>query len=122
MPDLDPHPLSLYDDPMRSALRQLAEAHAISETLNQRIGALELELEALKGPAAEEAPSGFAATVNHYCPVMKKNVLGKFTATEHTVQFEGKTVGFCCDDCPETWKEMTEVEKRAALKAVLEKK
>jgi hypothetical protein len=53
---------------------------------------------------------------------MQKNALRPFTAVEHTVEFEGTTIGFCCDDCPEAWKVLSDDERRAAIKAVLSKK
>ncbi|MBY0308213.1 MAG: hypothetical protein K2Q09_05685 [Phycisphaerales bacterium] len=69
--------------------------------------------------SAPRAPDGFAATVNERCPVMPRHVLGAYTAVEHTAVFEGQTVGFCCDDCPETWKVMSDAERLAALGRVV---
>lgn len=75
-----------------------------------------------ESPSQAAPPAGFSATVNRYCPVMQKNQLGTYTMTEHTAQFDGKTVGFCCDDCPEAWQVMTDEQRRASLEAVQAKK
>lgn len=95
-----PHPLSPQSDADKRLLRDFEALH----------------------PGVLAAPDGFKKTVNHSCPIMQKHALGQFTMAEHTVEFEGQTVGFCCDDCPETWKLMSDDERRAALKAVTGKK
>jgi hypothetical protein len=114
-PDLEQHPLALYEGGRRSATTDLKNVPIELD------GTVKKYFQSTPA-AAKQPPDGFAATVNHFCPVSPKHALGEFTAIEHTVQFEGQTVGFCCDDCPEAWKEMTDVEKRTALKAALEKK
>jgi YHS domain-containing protein len=52
-------------------------------------------------PAATTQPAAAAATqpapVNKKCPVSGEDV----DAKGKTVQYKGKTVGFCCDDCIE---------------------
>jgi len=48
-------------------------------------------------PAAATQPTASAAPVNKKCPVSGEDVDPK----GKTVQYKGKTVGFCCDDCIE---------------------
>ncbi len=43
---------------------------------------------------------------NEKCPIMG----GKPTA-ELTVEYDGKTIGFCCDGCPEKWAELSDEQK-----------
>ena len=47
--------------------------------------------------AAATQPSASATPVNKKCPVSGEDVNPK----GKTVQYKGKTVGFCCDDCIE---------------------
>jgi hypothetical protein len=72
-------------------------------------------------PPMPLAEAGFIATVNRYCPVMQRMKLNATTMVEHTTQFENKVVGFCCDDCRDAWESMSDEERRARLKVVLEK-
>jgi hypothetical protein len=53
--------------------------------------------------ASEATPVNFA---NAKCPIMG----GKPTA-ELTTDYEGKTIGFCCDGCPEKWETLSDDEK-----------
>lgn len=65
-------------------------------------------------PAAKEK-SGSAATtkpttkpavaVNKFCPIERENPVD---ATVPTVTYKGKVIGFCCDDCPATFKKNPE--------------
>ena len=64
---------------------------------------------------------GFAATVNRWCPVMQKMKLNASTAVEHTTEFEGQIVGFCCEDCRDAWASMDDAERRERLKTVMAK-
>ena len=48
-------------------------------------------------PAASTQPTASATPVNKKCPVTGEDVNPK----GKTVQYKGKTVGFCCDDCIE---------------------
>lgn len=73
-------------------------------------------------PSAPKAPDGFTATANRWCPIMQKMKLNASTAVEHTVEFEGRVVGFCCEDCRDAWASMDDTERRERLKAVLAKK
>lgn len=72
-------------------------------------------------PPAPKAPDGFTATANHWCPIMQKMKLNASTAVEHTVEFDGQVVGFCCDDCRDAWASMDDAERRERLKTVMAK-
>ena len=65
---------------------------------------------------------GFAMTANHVCPIMQKMKLNATTAVENTVEFEGKTVGFCCADCVEAWNSMSDDDRRVLLTKVIKPK
>ena len=54
---------------------------------------------------------GAATPVNENCPIMG----GKVTPEGGTVEWNGKTIGFCCDGCDEKWAELSEEEKAEAL-------
>lgn len=51
----------------------------------------------------EATPVSFA---NSKCPIM-----GGKPTEELTVQYDGKTIGFCCDGCPEKWAALSDEEK-----------
>ena len=57
----------------------------------------------------EATPVSFA---NDKCPIMG----GKPNA-ELTVDWDGKTIGFCCEGCPEKWEKLSEQDKAAKLTA-----
>ncbi|MFN3159196.1 MAG: hypothetical protein ACE37I_07765 [Rubinisphaera brasiliensis] len=64
--------------------------------------------------AAEQSHAAAAAsTVNEYCPIMG----GKVTEAGGTVDWNGKTIGFCCDGCDEKWEALSEEEKAEKLAA-----
>lgn len=73
-------------------------------------------------PPHAAAADGFAATVNRFCPVMQKARLSATTMVELTTEFEGETIGFCCDDCRDAWESMDDNERRDRLKTVLARK
>ncbi|MDP1661263.1 MAG: hypothetical protein Q8L55_05035 [Phycisphaerales bacterium] len=86
---------------------------------------------ALKGEASPPPPAtaanqpttdGFAATVNRYCPIMQRSRLNATSMVDLTVEFEGQTVGLCCEDCRDGWQSMDDNERRERLKAVLAKR
>ncbi|HBN77129.1 MAG TPA: hypothetical protein DD473_15200 [Planctomycetaceae bacterium] len=56
-------------------------------------------------------------TANEYCPIMG----GKVTAEGGTTEWNGKTIGFCCDGCDEKWEALSDEEKAAKLAAAQEK-
>ncbi len=70
------------------------------------------------------APSadGFAATINRYCPIMQRSRLSATTMVDLVTEFEGQTVGFCCEDCRDAWQSMDDSERRERLKTVLAKR
>ena len=55
--------------------------------------------------------SAVAAVVNSHCPVMG----GEVTEDGGTVEWNGRTVGFCCPDCIEEFEALSDEEKEAAL-------
>lgn len=61
--------------------------------------------------ASSEQPQEVAAmSVNKTCPIG-----GHKAVASKTVAYKGKTIGFCCSDCIESFNEMTEAEKDAVL-------
>lgn len=52
-------------------------------------------------------------TYNQVCPIMG----GEVTAEGGTVEWDGKTIGFCCDGCDEKWEALSEDEKAEKLAA-----
>jgi hypothetical protein len=57
-----------------------------------------------------------SAPINKVCPCMG----GKVDGTT-TVDWNGKTVGFCCPPCIETWNEMSDDERTTALAEAAER-
>ena len=43
---------------------------------------------------------------NTKCPIM-----GGKPSEKLTVEYQGKTIGFCCDGCPEKWAALSDTEK-----------
>lgn len=52
-----------------------------------------------------------AKPVNDHCPIMG----GDVTAAGGTIDWNGKTVGFCCPQCIDKWKALSDEEKAEAL-------
>lgn len=113
-PELDGHPRALYDHGGREAER----LYALSEKLRQQ----NLEMQQPILSPKPIAKDGFIQTANHLCPVMQKMKLNETTAVEHTVEFEGKVIGFCCEDCLDAWASMSDDERRDRVKTVMGKK
>lgn len=69
------------------------------------------------GPAAQGTPdAGTEQQVlfaNTKCPIM-----GGKPTPELTTTYEGKTIGFCCEGCPEKWAELSAEEKAAKFAKV----
>lgn len=61
--------------------------------------------------SAQTASTSTAGVDNQYCPVMG----GKVTPDGGTVEWQGKTIGFCCPECIEEFQAMSDSEKAAAL-------
>ncbi len=61
------------------------------------------------GPAPSSA-SAADQIVNTVCPIM-----GGEVASDVTVDWNGRKVGFCCPPCIEEWAELTDDEKTAKL-------
>ncbi len=61
--------------------------------------------------AGDEASTVVAkASVNSICPISGEAVDG-----EHTVEFQGQTVGLCCEDCQAEWDKLTDEKKAYKL-------
>jgi hypothetical protein len=58
-------------------------------------------------------PVNTVATVNEYCPIMG----GKVSEDGGTVEWNDKTIGFCCDGCDEKWLALSDEEKAEKLAA-----
>lgn len=61
-----------------------------------------------KTTAKSDAPA--AMSINKTCPVG-----GHAAVASKTVSYKGKTIGFCCADCVESFNKMSEAEKDAVL-------
>lgn len=60
-------------------------------------------------PSSEAA----AATVNTHCPIMG----GEVTPEGGTTQWNGQTIGFCCDGCEPKWDALSDEAKGEKLAA-----
>lgn len=56
--------------------------------------------DAAAADAVEATPVAFA---NTECPIM-----GGGPTAELTAEYQGKTIGFCCDGCPEKWADLSD--------------
>jgi len=54
------------------------------------------------------------AAFNTECPISH----GKVNSAAKTVNYNGKTVGFCCNGCPEKFQTMTDEQKAKAVASV----
>ncbi|WDQ18082.1 hypothetical protein [Rhodopirellula sp. P2] len=55
-------------------------------------------------PAVADPVEATAVTfANTKCPIM-----GGSPTAELTVEYDGKTIGFCCDGCPEKWADLSD--------------
>lgn len=71
----------------------------------------------MSNSAPEQTVTALAATTaNEFCPIMG----GKATEAGGTVEWNGKTIGFCCDGCDEKWKALSDEEKAEKLAAAQE--
>ena len=61
--------------------------------------------------AMVEEPAAVLTSVNTHCPVMGSEV----TADGGSVDFGGKTVGFCCPGCIDDWNKLSDDDKTAKL-------
>lgn len=59
-----------------------------------------------------EASNATLTSVNTHCPMM-----GEEIDPEVTVQWQGKTVAFCCAECIPDWNALSDEEKQAKLDA-----
>lgn len=65
--------------------------------------------------ATTDSESSTESTVqfaNAKCPIM-----GGKPKAELTAEYEGKTIGFCCDGCPQKWDALSDEEKAEKLAA-----
>lgn len=52
-----------------------------------------------------------AAATNAFCPIMG----GPVSPDGGTVEWNGQTIGFCCDGCDDEWQSLSESEKEQKL-------
>jgi hypothetical protein len=55
------------------------------------------------------------SVVNARCPIMGNRIDPNSVPKELTVEWQGKTVGFCCAACPPQWKDLSDEEKQQKL-------
>jgi hypothetical protein len=70
-------------------------------------------------PPPADAPR--LAVVNAYCPIAGDHPVGenKRTTEDLTRMWRGQRVGFCCDQCPMWWDDMSDAERESALGAAM---
>lgn len=76
------------------------------------VGAAGLTLTGCK--KEDPAPTGSAAvqaSMNETCPIEG----GPVSAKARTVEYDGKTIGFCCSDCAATFDSKTDEEKKGMV-------
>jgi hypothetical protein len=53
---------------------------------------------------------------NNRCPVMPEHTIkNRYPFADNVVAYKGKFIGFCCTECVESWKTMSEAERDEAL-------
>jgi hypothetical protein len=62
---------------------------------------------------------GRAVVVNASCPVMPRKVISGPVRADLRRQFHGVQVGFCCEDCAESWDGLSDAEREGKLQKVL---
>ena len=62
---------------------------------------------------------GRAVVVNASCPVMPRKVISGPVRADLRRQFHGVQVGFCCEDCAESWDGLSDAEREGKLGKVL---
>ena len=65
------------------------------------------------GSAGLSSSAEASTPVNENCPIMGHAV----SADGGTTEWDGKTIGFCCEGCIEKWSNLTETEKADKLAA-----
>jgi hypothetical protein len=68
-------------------------------------------------PVAADPNTLAVKVVNAKCPIQGET-LGQVPQSL-TRQFQGKTVGFCCDMCPPVWDKLSDEEKASKLQAAM---
>ena len=66
---------------------------------------------ALAGCATTDKADASSGAVNDICPISGRRI----DANGPTVEFQGKTVGFCTSGCVSPWDKMSYAEKNAFL-------
>ncbi|TWU46769.1 hypothetical protein [Rubripirellula reticaptiva] len=61
---------------------------------------------ATTSPTPEAVEATAVNFANAKCPIM-----GGKPSAELTTEYDGKTIGFCCDGCPEKWAALTDEDK-----------
>lgn len=69
---------------------------------------------ALSGCKKSESGSSAPAAINANCPMMPENAV---STKAPTVQYNGVTIGFCCEECVEKWNAWTDQQKADFVKA-----
>jgi hypothetical protein len=53
---------------------------------------------------------------NNRCPVMPEHTIkNRYPFADNVLAYKGKFIGFCCTECVEAWKTMSEAERDEAL-------
>jgi hypothetical protein len=69
-------------------------------------------------PVAEETlPDGYVRVSNRLCPILTDHAIRKGRVLrELSAEHKGQTIGFCCEDCVDAWKAMSDDERDEAIK------
>jgi hypothetical protein len=74
----------------------------------------------MAGPrVGDGVADGRAVVVNASCPVMPRKVISGPVRADLRRQFHGVQVGFCCEDCAESWDGLSDAEREGKLQKVL---
>lgn len=70
----------------------------------------------MSGPRVASTGGAKAGTVNAFCAIMHEHpVSGGQASPRWVTEFKGQKVGFCCEDCVDAWKTMSDEERSKAL-------
>jgi hypothetical protein len=66
-----------------------------------------------------EEHASIVKVVNDICPIGKDPIDSSAVDASLTRQWHGKSIGFCCDGCPQMWDDMSEADREKSLAAVM---
>lgn len=82
-------------------------------TASLLIGCNESREKKVTAPAETNSVTQIVELANYKCPIM-----GGKPKAELTAHFQGKTIGFCCEGCPEKWAALSDEKKAEKFASV----